>query len=62
MNNIDFKECGLHISFINICHLLPKLDEIKYLFSTSKSTDIFGVCEILLFDVIRDTLIQIDNL
>ena len=61
MNNIDFKECGLHISCLNICHLLTKLDEIKYLFSSSKSMDIFGVCETFLSDVIPDTLIQIDN-
>ena len=59
--NIDFKECGLQISILNICHLLPKLDEIKYLFPTSKSTDIFGVCETFLSDVIPDTLIQNDN-
>ena len=32
MNNIGLKECGLHISFLNICHLLPKLDEIIKLF------------------------------
>ena len=42
---------------VNSCHLLPKLDEIKYLFPISKSTDIFGVCETFLSDVMPDTLI-----
>ena len=59
MDYIDFKECGLHISCLNICHLLTTLDEIKYLFSSSKSTDIFGVRGTFLSDVIPDTLIYL---
>jgi hypothetical protein len=39
---------GLHISLLNIQHLLPKLDEVKLLLNQENSVNIFGLCETFL--------------
>lgn len=52
---------GFHIGFLNICHLLPKLDEVKGLLSEHKSLDVFGFCETFLTDDTTDSSIQINN-
>ena len=52
---------GLRIANINICHLLPKLDEVKILLHERRTVDILGVCETFLDNKVDDALLQIDD-
>lgn len=44
---------GLSICNVNICHILPKLDEIR-LFISEEKFDLFGCCETFLSSVVKD--------
>lgn len=44
----NFQKKGIHIAFLNIQHLMPKLDEIKFHFKHTVRPDICGFCETFL--------------
>ena len=47
-------EKGLHITSLNIQHVLTKLDENKIHLSCERSSDILGLSETFLSDIISD--------
>ena len=57
----DFTTKGLHICNLNIRHILPKIDEIRFILSNTNSLDIFGMCESFLEMHHPDSLIFIDS-
>ena len=60
--NLFGSKKGLHIGCLNIQHILPKLDELKFLFAhASPSPDIFGFCETFLSDKVSDSELNISN-
>ena len=61
-SNTSFKysKKGTHISNLNICHLMPKLDEIKLMLSNVNSPDILGLCETFLHENIDDNCLKIN--
>ena len=61
MQKFNFQRRGLHLSTINICHLKPKLDEIKLLLSSANNVDVLGICENFLNKNVDDKTINIDN-
>ena len=46
-NHLDlpFKSKGLHFCNINICHILPKIDELCIIMANNSSPGVLGVCE-----------------
>ena len=52
---------GLHVANVNICHIKPKLDEIKLLLSSSTKVDILGLCETFLDDKPDDDTLRIQG-
>ena len=56
-----FKEKGLHISSLNIQHILPKLDEIKLHLRSKNSSNIFGLCETFLTSNVHDSCLHINS-
>ena len=61
MRKFNFQKRGLHVSNINICHLKPKLDEVKLLLSSDNNVDVLGICETFLNKNVDDKRINIDN-
>ena len=57
----NFKKKGVCIAFLNIHHLLPKLEEIKYYLRQPIKPHIFGFCETFLHNSIDDQHISIAN-
>ena len=51
---------GISIASLNICHLLPKLDDIKHIL-TKSDLDILCLCETFLDSEILDSELQIDG-
>ena len=49
---------GLHVSNANICHIKPKLVEIKLLLNSSSKLDILGLFEIFLDENTDDNSLQ----
>ena len=65
-NNINSnvkKELKLNnlITFLNVQHFLPKINEIKGHLSNNNSPCILGLCETFLNDSISDNMLKIDN-
>ena len=58
---MNFDKCGLHIANLNICHIKPKLDDIKIMLSESKNVDILGLCETFLDSSVDDETLHIPN-
>ena len=58
--DFNFSNRGLNVVCLNIRHIMPKLDEIKYVLSHSK-IHILGLCETFLINEIQDSDIQIPN-
>ena len=52
---------GLRIGNLNVCHLLPKLDEVKLLLNDQCSVNILGLCETFLNDQVDDKELLIDG-
>ena len=52
---------GLRIGNLNVCHLLPKLDEIRLILHESRSVNILGLCETFLNDHVDDNVLSIDG-
>ena len=50
---------GIHIANLNIQHLLPKLDEIKYQLTRTNSNKILGLCETFLTENACDNILHI---
>ena len=46
---------------LNICHVLPKLDEVKLLLNDKCSVNILGLCETFLNDQVGDNELSIDG-
>ena len=56
-----FKQKGLHVSYFNIQHLLPKMDEIKLILCNSKLLDIFCLSETFLNSSVEESCIRING-
>lgn len=54
-----FSSKGLHISNLNIRHIIPKIDEIRVLLATDNCPDILGMCETFLRKTNPDSQISI---
>ena len=52
---------GLRIGNLNVCHLVPKIDEINMLLHERRTVDILGICETFLNDETNDSLIHVDG-
>ena len=52
---------GLRIGNLNICHLIPKLDEIRLLLNEHRSVNILGLCETFLNENTDDNVLSIDG-
>ena len=59
---LSFCTKGLHISNLNVRHLIPKLDELRITMAEDKSPDILGICETFLSGSVSDDLLAIDGL
>ena len=59
--NFEFKGNGLHVAYVNIQHLLPKLDEITCKLAENNSVDIFGMVETFLHNDVADNTLRITN-
>ena len=55
------KHKGLHVANVNICHIKPKLDEIKLLLNSSSKLDILGLCETFLDETTDDNILQMED-
>ena len=53
---MQFEQRGLHVAKVNICHIKPKLDEIKILLSSLAKVGILGLCETFLDDKTDDEI------
>ena len=51
----------MHFCNLNIRHLKPKIDDMKLLLNSSKSIDVFGVCETFLNTTVDNISIHIDG-
>ena len=60
MRKFNFQKIRLH-SNINICHLKPKLDEVKLLLSSGNNVDVLGICETFLNKNVDEKTINIDS-
>ena len=58
---LQFKHRGLHVANINICHLKPKLDEIKILLNSASNRDLLGMCETFLDENTGDNILHMDG-
>lgn len=56
-----FSHSGVHVASLNICHLLPKLDELKLHLLGSHAPDIFGLNETFLNESVIDSCLNIPN-
>ena len=56
-----FDKRGLHIANLNMCHIKPKLDDLKILLSESKNVYILGLREIFLDSSVDDETLYIPN-
>ena len=45
----------------NVCHLLPKIEELKIILHDKSSVNIFRVCETFLHDDIDNSLLEIEG-
>lgn len=60
-NPISFCKRGLHVASLNIQHLLPKLDELKFHLYDKAGPDIVGLYETFLNRDINDSVLIIDT-
>ena len=60
-DSFEFSENGLHITSLNIQHLLPKLDELTIHLNRKNSTHILGLCETFIGNNISNADIHIKN-
>ena len=60
-NTINLITKGLHIGYLNIHYLFPKLDEIKFILNEANSLDIFGLAETFLTEKVENINLNIDG-
>lgn len=56
-----FSTTGINIASLNINHIIPKLDEIKFHLSQTIKPHIFGLCETFLHSDIENKRLQLEN-
>ena len=59
--HVRFGSKGFNVVNLNICHLKPKLDEIRILLSPTNNIDVLGICETFLHDNIDDDVLQMEG-
>ena len=59
--DIKFKHRGIHFCNLNIRHLKQKTHDMKLFLNSSKSIDVFGVCETFLNITVDNISIHIDG-
>lgn len=59
--DLIFTSKGLHISNLNIRHIVPKIDELRLMLASEKGPDIFGACETFLDTNISDVQVGING-
>ena len=52
---------GLNVANVNICHVKPKLDEIKLLLNSSFKLDILGLCKTFLDENTKDNILHMQS-
>ena len=57
----NFVGTGLHFANLNIQHLIPKLEEIKFHLQKKNSPHFLGLCETFLTDNVHNDLLHINN-
>ena len=60
-SELTFTSKGLHFCYLNIQHILPKLDELRILMANDKCADILGLCESFLDPNIMDQQVAIEG-
>ena len=58
---LHFEHRGLNVANVNICHMKPKLDEIKLLLNSSSKLDILGFCETFLDENTEDNILHMED-
>ena len=58
---LHFEYRGLNVAYVNICHMKPKLDEIKLLLNPSSKLDILGLCETFLDENTDDNILHMEG-
>ena len=58
-SNLGLMKKGLHFINLNVCHIMPKLDELVLYLQEQLYTDIFSLCETFLDENINDCSINI---
>lgn len=58
---LSYKYRGIHIANLNIRHLKPKLDDLKFLLDNANCIDVFGICETFLNNTIDDEILNING-
>ena len=61
LRGLEYQRKGIHISNLNICHLKPKLDDVKLLLSSERNVDVFGICETFLNQTVEDKILNIEG-
>ena len=60
--DLPFKSKESHFCNINICHILPKIDELRInMMANDSSPDVLGVCETFLEPHVSDNQVAIDG-
>ena len=60
-SNVGLVKKGLRIGNLYVCHLLPKIEELKIILHDKCSVNILGVCETFLNDDIDNSLLEIEG-
>ena len=60
-NAFPFHTTGINISSLNVNHIFPKLDELKFHLSQKLKPHILGLCETFLHNNIKDNQLHIKN-
>ena len=58
---LTFTSKGLHFCNLNIQHILPKINELRFIVANDKCPDILGLCETFLAPNIMDSQVAIDG-
>ena len=59
---LTFESKGLHFcNFLNIQHIVPKIDELRITMAHEHSPDIFGMCETFLTSSVSDDQMAVDG-
>ena len=59
LENLHIPSKGLHYCNLNVCHLIPKMDEFRIVMATGKCPDILGKCETFLEPNVPDSQVNL---